>query len=93
MLDFGFPELLVIMALAVLVIGPKEIPGLMLGLGRIVRRLQYVRYALSQQFENFMEQSDLADIRDQVNFEAPKGNFDEAAEDEAHLGAQEGKDE
>lgn len=82
MLDFGFPELLVIIALAVLVVGPNEIPKLMLGLGRIMRRLQYVRYAVSQQFDDFMQEHDLDDIRKSVNFEAPEGGFDEAAADE-----------
>ena len=79
MLDFGFAELLVIVALAVLVIGPQEIPKVMLGLGRVMRRLQYVRYAFSQQFEDFMRENDLEDIRQQVNFEAKE--FDEGAED------------
>ena len=83
MLDFGFPELIVIITLAILVIGPKEIPELMRGLGRIVRRLQYVRFAMSQQFEEFMQDSDLDDIRNSVNFE--DRNFDEASEDEDYL--------
>lgn len=80
MLDFGWPELLIIMAVGVLVIGPKEIPGIMRTLGRLVRRLQYVRYAFSQQFEEFMQDSDLDDIRKSVNFEAR--DTDEAAADE-----------
>ncbi len=80
MLDFGFPELLVIMALAVLVVGPSEIPKLMVGLGRLVRRLQYMRFAVSRQFDEFMEDNDLQDIRSQVNFEAR--DFDEALGDE-----------
>lgn len=83
MLDFGFPELLMIMAVAVLVIGPNEIPGLMVGLGRIVKRLQYVRYAFSQQFEDFMRENDLDDIRQQVNFE--EKDFDEMAEDQDYM--------
>ncbi len=81
MLDFGLPELLMIMAVAVLVIGPNEIPSLMRGLGRVVRRLQYIRYAFSQQFEEFMTESDLDDIRKSVNFEAK--DTDESGADEA----------
>ncbi len=80
MLDLSWAELLVVMAVAVLVIGPKEIPGLMHGLGRIVRRLQYVRYAFTQQFEEFLRESDLDDIRKSVNFEAK--DFDETEADE-----------
>lgn len=80
MLDFGFPELLLIMVVAILAIGPNEIPKLMVGLGRVVRRLQYMRFAMSQQFEEFMRENDLEDIRKQVNFE--EKSFDEAAADE-----------
>lgn len=84
MLDFGWLELLVIGAVAVLVIGPQEIPKVMLGLGRIVRRLQYIKYAFSQQFEEFMRQSDLKDIQESVNFEASRqhDDFDENQADE-----------
>lgn len=79
MLDFGFAELVMIIALGVLVIGPSEIPAMMLGLGRLLRRLQYVRFAVSQQFDEFMQQHDLQDIRQSVNFEAK--DFNEADED------------
>ncbi|MCB1533097.1 MAG: twin-arginine translocase TatA/TatE family subunit [Alphaproteobacteria bacterium] len=82
MLDFGFPELLVIIALAVLVVGPNEIPKIMVGLGRIVRRLQYVRFAMTQQFDDFMREHDLEDIRKSVNFEEKR--FDEAAADDEY---------
>ena len=86
MLDFGFAELVVVIAVAVLVIGPAEIPAMMHGLGRIMRRLQYIRYAFSQQFEDFMREQDLDNIRKSVNFEArdfDEEQFDEAGEDEA----------
>ena len=51
MLDFGWPELFLIIALAVIVIGPQEIPALMVALGRIARRLHYIKFSMSQQFE------------------------------------------
>lgn len=89
MLDFGWPELLLIMAVAVLVIGPDEIPVLMVGLGRILRRFQYIKFALSRQFEDVMRDADLDDIRKSVNFEAKEhaeaianGAFNEPGEDE-----------
>jgi Sec-independent protein translocase protein TatA len=86
MLDFGWTELILIMALAVLVIGPAEIPAMMLALGRLMRRLSYVKYAFSRQFDDFMQQADLRDIRESVNFEAREQHiFDEAAEDEAEI--------
>lgn len=80
MFDIGWPELLLIMAVAVLVIGPKEIPAIMRTLGRVVRRLQYVKYAFSQQFEDFLRENDMDELRKSVNFE--EKDFDEAAADE-----------
>lgn len=91
MFDIGWPELLLIMAVSVLVIGPKELPAIMRGLGRIVRRLHYVRYAFSQQFEDFMRENDMDDLRKSVNFE--EKDFDEAAADEDLKLPQEDDDE
>ncbi|MGB0719607.1 MAG: Sec-independent protein translocase subunit TatA/TatB [Bdellovibrionales bacterium] len=84
MLDFGWAELLVIMALAVLVIGPNELPSLMRGLGHLFRRISYIKYAFSQQFDEFMKDADLDDMRNAVNYETRlrSAEFDEAAEDE-----------
>lgn len=80
MFDIGWSEILVVAVIAVLVIGPDELPGVMRLLGRIVRRITYIRYAFSQQFEDFMRENDLNDIRKQVNFEAK--DFDENLSDE-----------
>ena len=80
MFDFGMPELFLIMAIAVLVIGPKEIPIVMRAAGRVFRRISYIKYALSQQFDDFMRENDMDDIRKSVNFE--EKDFDEAAADE-----------
>lgn len=73
MLDFAWSEFLVVIIVAVIVIGPKQLPEVLYGLGRIARRLQYMKFALSKQFEDFMEQSDLNEIR---NFK--KTSFDTA---------------
>lgn len=84
MLDFGWTELLVIMGLAIVVIGPNEIPALMRTLGNLMRRVSYIKYAFTQQFDNFMREADLDDIRSSVNFETKRRSdtFDEGAEDE-----------
>lgn len=70
MFDISFPELAVVALLALLVFGPQELGRIMYGLGRVVRRLQYVRFALSQQFEDFMQRAGGTDLAEQVNFEA-----------------------
>ena len=83
MLDFGWAELFLIMAVGVLVIGPKEIPGVMRGVGRLFRRFQYMKHSFSAQFDDFM---DMEGLNESVNFEAradeSAADFDEAAEDE-----------
>ena len=55
MLDFGLPELLLIIAITVIVIGPKEIPVLMFKFGKLVQRLNGLKYALSKHFDHFMQ--------------------------------------
>ena len=85
MFDIGWSELLMVAALAVIFIGPNELPGVMRMLGRVARRVSYIRYAFTQQFEDFMKEADLADIRKQVNFE--EKDFDEAAADAEEMQA------
>lgn len=73
MMDFAWSEFLVVIIVAVIVIGPKQLPEVLYGIGRVARRLQYMKFALSKQFEDFMEQADLNEIR---NFK--KTSFDTA---------------
>lgn len=80
MFGIDWSELLVIVLIAVLVIGPKDIPKIMYQFGRMMRRLQYVRFAMSQQFDEILKAGDIEELRRGVNFEAPKTDersFDE----------------
>lgn len=88
MFQFGWAEMLVIAVVAVLVIGPKELPPIMFALGRFARRLQYLRFALSQQFEDFMLQNDLNELRRDVHLRPATDPRTEAAADEDIDGAQ-----
>lgn len=63
MLDFGWSEFLLILVLAVFLLGPKDIPQVVYQAGRFVRRLQYMKYGLTKQFDAFMEQNDLNELR------------------------------
>ena len=66
MFGFSWSELLVVMIVAVMVIGPKQIPDILYHLGRMTRRVQYMRFAMTQQFDDFMNQTEL----NKLNFEA-----------------------
>ncbi len=80
MFDVGWSEMLVIVAVAVMVIGPKDIPKIMYQVGRFFRRLQYMKFAMSQQFDEVLRAGDIEELRKGVNFEAPK--TDEKSHDE-----------
>lgn len=69
MLDFGWAELLIIVAVAVFVIGPQDIPKVMQGLGRVIKRFQYLKFAVSKQFDDVMNITDVEELRKGVNFE------------------------
>tara|TARA_Y100000590_G_scaffold470325_1_gene663718 strand:- start:7156 stop:7629 length:474 start_codon:yes stop_codon:yes gene_type:complete len=82
--NFGLSEIAVIAVVAVLAIGPKELPVIMAQAGRLFKRLSYMRFALSQQVDHFIHQAGLDDVKDQVNFEAPNpADLHQAAIDEA----------
>ncbi|HPD82600.1 MAG: twin-arginine translocase TatA/TatE family subunit [Alphaproteobacteria bacterium] len=80
MLDFGWAELLVVIAVAVFVVGPQDIPKIMYSLGRILRRVQYIRYAVSQQFDDLMNAGDIEELRKGVNFETARKESDVVTE-------------
>ncbi|NCC21794.1 MAG: hypothetical protein EOM26_04940 [Alphaproteobacteria bacterium] len=80
MLDFGWPELLLILAVAVFVTGSDDIPKLLYNAGRVVRRLQYLRFAMSSQFESFMREHDLAELR--TDRSSVPDDYDDTGEDE-----------
>lgn len=82
MMDIGWAEILLILALAVFVVGPQDIPKIMYSVGRFFRRLQYVRFAISQQFDEILKAGDIEELRRGVNFEAPKTDEKDADEEE-----------
>ncbi len=63
MLDFGWSEFFLIIILGVVLLGPKDIPELVYQFGRLVRRAQYMKFAMSKQFDDFMMQNDLQELR------------------------------
>lgn len=83
MLDIGWGELLVVIAVTVLVVGPQDIPKVMRTLGRLARRVQYIKFALSQQFEDLMKDHDLQELRNFNDLNAKDApDTDEAGADE-----------
>lgn len=88
MLDFGWSEFFLIIILGLILIGPKDIPEIVYQLGRLVRRLQYMKFALSKQFDSFMEQNDLQELRRGGALGDLKGDVRAALTPSANLQAQ-----
>ncbi len=63
MFGIGFPELLLIMALALIVIGPKRLPDIARALGRGFTEFKRATDELKHSFNEEVRQ---ADIRDQI---------------------------
>lgn len=82
MFDLAWSEILVIVLIAVLVVGPKDIPKILYHAGRFFRRFQYARFAMSRQFDEILKAGDIEELRRGVNFEAPKTD-EKAADEEA----------
>lgn len=72
MFGIGWSEMLVIVAIAVMVVGPKDIPKVLYQVGRFFRRIQYMKFAMSQQFDDILRAGDIEELRKGVNFEAPR---------------------
>lgn len=66
MFDFSFAELLVVMLVALLVIGPKELPGVLRTVGRIVgtlRRQAQLFWQEVEQMDPISEKGDADGMR------------------------------
>lgn len=71
MFGIGMPELLVILGLALIILGPKKLPEIARGLGKAMREFRRATNDIREQFED--ETRELRDVteslRDEVNFE------------------------
>lgn len=86
MFDLGWAEFLIIAAVALFVIGPKDIPAIAYQIGKVFRRLKYMKYALGGQFEDFMETAEAK--KTEENPEPEKQELDHDPYDEAEADAE-----
>lgn len=89
MFDFGWAELLIIAAIALFVIGPQDIPKIAYQIGKAVRRVKYMQYALTGQFDDFMAKVEAKENPKQKHTDdhddLDAADIDEAAADEELL--------
>jgi sec-independent protein translocase protein TatB len=63
MFDIGWGELVVIGVVALIVIGPKELPGLLRTLGQGMAKLRAMASDFQHQFNDAMREAELEDLR------------------------------
>jgi sec-independent protein translocase protein TatB len=63
MFDIGWSELLVIAVVAIVVVGPKDLPRLMRGFGTYAGKLRRAASDFQRQFEDAMRESEIDEVR------------------------------
>ncbi len=67
MFEIGWSELLVIAVVAILVVGPKDLPQLLRTVGRYVTSLRKMAGEFRGQFDQAMREADMADLQKTVS--------------------------
>jgi sec-independent protein translocase protein TatB len=63
MFDIGWSELLVIAVVAIIVVGPKDLPRLMRTFGHYVGKLRHMASDFQRQFEEAVRDSEIDEVR------------------------------
>lgn len=66
MFDIGWSELLLVAVLALVFVGPKDLPRLMRTAGRYVGKMRAMAREFQQSFEDLARESELEELRQQV---------------------------
>ncbi|MFL6798974.1 MAG: Sec-independent protein translocase protein TatB [Xanthobacteraceae bacterium] len=67
MFDIGWSELLLIGIVALVVIGPKELPGALRTLGQFTGKLRRMASEFQSQFHEAMREAEMADLKKEVD--------------------------
>jgi len=67
MFDISWTEFLLIAVVALVVIGPKELPGVLRTIGQWTRKLRRMAADFQNQFQEAMREAEMADLKKQVD--------------------------
>jgi sec-independent protein translocase protein TatB len=67
MFDIGWSELVVIGIVALIAIGPKELPGVLRTVGQYMGKIRRMASEFQGQFQEAMREAEMADIKKQVD--------------------------
>ena len=74
--SIGFPEMMVIVLLAIIVVGPKDLPRLMRTLGQWMARIRAMGNEFKSAFDDMDADSEIAAIRKEIEEMKSLGNID-----------------
>jgi sec-independent protein translocase protein TatB len=67
MFDIGWGELIIIGMVALIAIGPKELPGALRALGHYMGKIRRMAGDFQNQFQEAMREAEMADLKKQVD--------------------------
>jgi sec-independent protein translocase protein TatB len=67
MFDIGWGEFVVIGIVALIAIGPKELPGVLRALGQWIAKLRRMATEFQGQFQEAMREAEMADLKQEVD--------------------------
>ena len=67
MFDIGWTEMMVVAVVAILFVGPKELPGMLRTFGRSVKKLRSMAGDFQKQFNDALEDAELDSVKDTLN--------------------------
>ncbi|MBU1185344.1 MAG: Sec-independent protein translocase protein TatB [Acidobacteria bacterium] len=67
--NIGFPELLAILAIALLVFGPKKLPEVGRSIGRALREFRKTSDEIKERIEDEIQAAELKDIHNEIKKE------------------------
>jgi sec-independent protein translocase protein TatB len=67
MFDISWSEFLLIGVVALIVIGPKELPGVLRTLGQYTRKVRSMAADFQSQFQEAMREAEMADLKKEVD--------------------------
>ena len=75
--NIGFPELLIILAIALLVFGPKKLPEVGRSIGRAVREFRRTSDEIKERIEEEIRVDEFKEIKDELKKDITKEIKDE----------------
>ena len=67
MFDIGWTELLLLGALAIIVVGPKDLPRMMRKIGQYTAKMRAAAREFQRSFDEMARESELDELRQQIN--------------------------